>query len=154
MQLCCRLTVTQPRNTASPIFTPHDDEQIGDMFQGVSFSWTHFGRQQQQQQPQRRQHRRMGSHYPGRNGQMLPPNTYSEDGPNSPAFFQVTALRKLVNRDLLRAYLHHVRTTVLEIQRRSSELQVGCSCLLLQLSTIHSPCLPAHAWHAEQGFSL
>ena len=156
MQLCCRLTVTQPRNTPLPIFTPHDGEQIRDMFQGVGFSWTHFGRQQQQQQPQRRQYRAgMGSNYP-RNGQLPPPNNYFEDGPKSPAIFQLTALRKLVNRNLLRAYLQHVKTTALEIQRRSSELQVGSSRLMLQYqaSRIHSHCLPAHAWHAEQGVSF
>ena len=39
---CCRVLVSQPKNSAQPVFTLADNEALIDHYKGVSFLWTHY----------------------------------------------------------------------------------------------------------------
>ncbi|KAK9810632.1 hypothetical protein WJX73_005947 [Symbiochloris irregularis] len=94
-----RVTVSQTKNTTSPIFRLGDGEACGDVYQGVSFTWTHFTNQRTN-----------------------PVLSYDSSDNDERRSFQLRVLRRY--RSLTEQYLQHIRLTAEAQEKRNRQLLV------------------------------
>lgn len=104
------------------MFTPNDSEQVVDIFQGISFQWTHISecrRHSQSQSPQIH-YQNFDQAYDMNDNPIADTGGYQLQQ----HAFQLTVLQKWVDRSLIRAYLRHVQATARDITRQDAQLKV------------------------------
>lgn len=98
----CRVLVSQPKNSAHPVFALADNEALSDMYMGISMLWTHYISQ--------------------RSTAVISENSTTSEDIHS---FRLRVHHK--HQHMVQQYLEHVRKEAEVIEKKGRELLVCCS---------------------------